>query len=187
MKVFAIIPSGGTGQRFGGTLPKQYVLCKGKEILSYTLDIFLNNEMIDEIIIPAQPDYFHQIHDILKKSNHSNKNTKVVEGGNTRQDSVFNALSSISAKDDDLILVHDAARPLLSQNILNNALNSAISFDNVTVAIKARDTLLNGGDFVVDYIDRSKMYYVQTPQIFRYSVLKFAMELANISRFQATD
>lgn len=186
MKVIAIIPSGGKGARMGESLPKQYHLIEGKELISYTLDVFQNNHLIDEMIIPAQRDYFPLLENI-KKTNHFSKITKVVEGGAERQDSVYNAVMAADAKDDDIIVIHDAARPLLSQSILNEAVNSAKTFDNILVSISARDTLVKGDENVHSYIDRTGVFYAQTPQVFRYCVLKESLEKAMNENFYGTD
>ena len=180
MKKIVILPSGGKGLRLGTEVPKQYVKVHDRELISYTIEMFEKCELIDEIVISAQKDYF----DLLKKvirDNNFNKVVKIVEGGKERQDSVYNALSSLSAEDNDLIIVHDAARPLLSQNVLINSIQIAEKFDNVVVAIKAKDTLLKGDEFVSGYLDRSEIYYAQTPQIFRFSILKNAMERLGLS------
>ena len=186
MKTYAIIPSGGESKRFGGEIPKQYLKVNGKEIIVYTLEIFQNCDLIDEIIIAAKTEYFALLGELKEKYNLS-KVTNIVEGGKERQDSVFKGLSSITAEKNDLIAVHDAARPLLSGKILSNALNDAENFDNVVVAIKARDTLIKGEKNVEEYIDRNEIYYAQTPQIFRYKILMDAMKKAYNENFIGTD
>lgn len=186
MTTYAIIPSGGVGKRINSSLPKQYVKIKGKELIAYTLEIFQKSELIDKIIIAAQLDFFPLIEEIKIKYNIS-KLVKIIEGGSERQNSVFNALMATEADENDLIVVHDAARPLLSQNILTNAIIEAKTFDNVIVAIKANDTLVSGNLFVQDYLDRNSTYLVQTPQISKYKNLVDAMNLANTNNFIGTD
>lgn len=186
MTTYAIIPSGGVGKRINSSLPKQYVKIKGKELIAYTLEIFQKSDLIDKIIIAAQPQYFSLLEEIKEKFNIS-KLFKIVEGGLERQASVYNALIATNAKDNDIIVVHDAARPLLSQNILNRALIEAKTFDNIIVAIKATDTLVSGDVFVQDYLDRNTTYLVQTPQISKYRILTDAMESANKMNFFGTD
>lgn len=190
MKTIVILPSGGEGKRFGGTLPKQYIKVNGKEILAYTISIFDKCEMIDEIVVAANEKYFGLISDLIEK-NHFHKPVKIVRGGKERQDSVFNALSSLSCSANDLIVVHDAVRPLLPQQVLIGALNSAKEFDNVVVGIKARDTLIESDTpenlSVSGYIDRNKIFYAQTPQIFRFSVLFDSMKKAHNEGFLGTD
>jgi 2-C-methyl-D-erythritol 4-phosphate cytidylyltransferase len=187
MKTIAIIPAGGKGIRSGTAAPKQYLKFHDKELIVYTLDIFQQNEMIDEIIISAEGNYINLLNDLKEKYNLS-KILKVVEGGDTRQDSVYNALKSLTAAaDDDLIAVHDAARPLLPQEVLTNAVNTAKQKGNALVCIKAKDTLIKGNKFVESYLDRDEVYYVQTPQIFPYSVLMQAMKNAYKNNFIGTD
>ena len=186
MKTFAIIPSGGTGNRIGTDLPKQYLQFNGKELIAYTIDIFQKCDLIDEIIISARKDYFDLLHTI--KNNYSFfKISKIVEGGEERQHSVFNALKSINAKDDDLIIVHDAVRPLLPHDILMKAIKTAKISGSAVVAIKAKDTLIKGMDSVVSYIDRQDVYYAQTPQVFHYKILLDAMNQAEKENFIGTD
>jgi 2-C-methyl-D-erythritol 4-phosphate cytidylyltransferase len=190
MKTFVILPSGGRGVRFGGTLPKQYIKVNGKEILAYTIEIFEKCGLVNEIIIAADENYFQLINGIKEEYNFS-KVTRVIKGGKERQDSVYNALSSLTCSNDDLIIVHDAVRPLLTQNILESAINSAILFDNVVVGIKAQDTLIEFDNienhFATGYVDRSKIFYAQTPQIFRYSNLMDSMKKAYKENFIGTD
>ncbi len=186
MKTYAIIPSAGRGIRAGTNSPKQYHLFNSKEMIVYTLEIFQNCPLIDEIIIAADKEYF-QLLEKLKEKYHLDKVTRIVEGGKERQHSVSNALFSIDADTNDLIAVHDAARALLPENVLENAINSAKKFDNVVVAINARDTLIKGKDKVTDYIDRNEVYYAQTPQIFKYGIITEALKRANEDGFIGTD
>jgi len=186
MKTYAIIPSGGIGQRIDSSLPKQYIQINGKELIAYTLEIFQKCDQIDEIIIPAQREYFELLNSIKSKYG-IDKLTNIVEGGDERQNSVFNALQSISAEDGDLIIVHDAARPLLPQKVLFDAIENAKKFGSIIVAIRAKDTLVKGNIFVEDYIDRNEVFYVQTPQIFNYKILYESMILASKSNFIGSD
>jgi len=186
MKVFAIIPAAGKGSRSGNSIPKQYIKFKGKELIAYTIELFQKNKNIDEIIIPADLDYFDLLNKIKKKYNLS-KVQKILRGGNERQDSVYNALRQIKAEKDDLVLVHDAARPLLPDEILDIAIAAAKRKGNAVVCIKAGDTLIQGNDTIKKYIDRKEVYYVQTPQIFKYTDLSKAMEQAFVRNFYGTD
>jgi 2-C-methyl-D-erythritol 4-phosphate cytidylyltransferase len=187
MKTIAIIPAGGKGIRSGTAAPKQYLKFNDKELIVYTLEIFQQNEMIDEIIISTEGNYINLLNDLKEKYDLS-KISKVVKGGDTRQDSVYNALKSITDVDDkDLVAVHDAARPLLPQNVIINAIETAKQKGNALVCIKARDTLIKGNKVVESYVERDKVYYVQTPQIFAYSVLIKAMKNAYENNFNGTD
>jgi 2-C-methyl-D-erythritol 4-phosphate cytidylyltransferase len=186
MKVYSIIPSGGIGKRINTPLPKQYIKFHGKELIAYTLDIFQQSDLIDEIIVASQKEYFSIIEKIKERFNFS-KLTKIVEGGKERQDSVFNALKSINTDKDDIIVVHDAARPILPSSILEESINTAKKSGAVVVAIKAKDTLFKGNASVVNYIDRNEFFYAQTPQVFKYEILFSAMQKAENENFIGTD
>ena len=186
MRTFAIIPAAGKGKRSGYSLPKQYVKFGGKELIAYTLEVFQKNKLVDEIIIAAHPDYFKLLEKIKKKYRLT-KIQKIVKGGKERQDSVYKALLAIKADKNDLIAVHDAARPLLPQKILTNAIKTAQTKSNALVCIKAKDTLVKGTNIVDSYIDRENVYYVQTPQLFKFSDLMKAMRKAYSAGFYATD
>jgi 2-C-methyl-D-erythritol 4-phosphate cytidylyltransferase len=186
LKTFVIIPAGGKGKRSGTETPKQYLKFHGKELIAYTLEVFQKNNLVDEIIIAAEPEYFPLLNEIKKKFDLT-KVSKIVEGGEERQDSVYNALKTLKANDNDLIAVHDAARPLLPDDILMKAINTAKEKGNALVCLIARDTLLKGDQIVKEYVDRKEMYYVQTPQIFRYKDLKKAVKKAYEKNFIGTD
>ena len=186
MKTFVIIPAGGKGKRGGTATPKQYIRFHGKELIAYTLEVFQRNNLVDEIIISAEQPYFTLLNKIAKDYNLT-KISQLVVGGEERQDSVYNALKAIKADDVDLVAVHDAARPMLSDPILTKAINTAKEKGNALVCLKARDTLLKGDHIVKEYIDRSEIYYAQTPQIFRYKDLKKAMKKAYEKNFIGTD
>ena len=186
MKTVAIIPSGGIGSRILSSIPKQYVKVLGKELIVYTLEVFQNCEMIDEIIIPANESYFDLLYQIKEKYNLT-KVSEIILGGKERQNSVYNGLISKIFDENDLIAVHDAARPLLTNSLLKNAINSAKTYDSIVVGINARDTLIQAENYVSGYLDRTNIYYAQTPQIFRYNILKQAFDKANEEKFIATD
>jgi len=186
MKVFAIIPSGGTGKRMNHLLPKQYIKFNEKELIAYTLEIFQRCKLIDEVIIASQKDFFNLLKDIKEKYSFT-KLLRIVEGGEERQNSVFNALKSIKAEKNDLVVVHDAVRPLLPENILIQAIETAKNFGSAVVAIKAKDTLIKGSDSVITFVDRKEIFYAQTPQIFRYEILFDAMTKAEKENFIGTD
>lgn len=186
MKCYTIIPSGGSGKRAGTSVPKQYLQFNGKELIAYTLEVFQRSELIDEIIVAAGKDFFELIEAIKEKYSFT-KLTKIVEGGEERQHSVFNALKTIRAEGDDLIIVHDAVRPFLSLDLLSRAIETAKNFGSVVAAIKAKDTLIKGSDSVLSYVDREEIFYVQTPQIFRYKIISDAMKKAAEENFIGTD
>ena len=186
MRTFALIPAGGKGLRVGKNVPKQYLKFYGKELIAYTLDVFQKSALVDEIVIAAEPAYFKKLY-ALKEKYKLNKITKIISGGEERQDSVFIALSSLPAKKNDIVIVHDAARPMLTQNILADSINIAKKKGNAIVCIKAKDTLINKSDKDTGYLDRENVYYVQTPQTAKFSHLMNAFLKAKEENFKATD
>jgi 2-C-methyl-D-erythritol 4-phosphate cytidylyltransferase len=186
MKVYAVIPAGGKGTRSGSSVPKQYVKFNKKELIIYTLEVFQQNKLIDEIVISADTSRFRLLNRLKQKYNLS-KITGIVEGGKERQDSVYKGLCSLRCNKNDIVVVHDAARPLLPADILTNAITTAKKKGNALVCIKAKDTLIKGNKLVDSYINRNEIYYVQTPQIFRYADMMNAMEKAYAEGFTGTD
>lgn len=186
MSCIAIIPAGGKGFRSGFSTPKQYLKVGGKEIIVYTIQTFQKNKLINKILIAAEPEYFSLLLKLVKKYK-LNKVKLIVQGGSTRQHSVLNAVLASDAEDNDLIVVHDAARALLPDDVLTNSIISAKKNGNALVCIKARDTLIKGKKFVDDYLNRDEVYYVQTPQIFKYKDLYKALIKAEKENFIGTD
>ena len=167
MKTFAIIPAGGKGIRSGSAAPKQYLKFGGKELIAYTLDVFQKNKLVDEIIVSSESTYFTLLWAIKEKYKIT-KAKQIVEGGKERQDSVYNALKSLNAEENDLVIVHDAARPLLPSGILTEAIKTAKVKGNALVCVKVSDTLVKADEVVDYYVNREGIYYVQTPQIFKF-------------------
>lgn len=192
MKVIAIIPAGGKGLRAGSAdkkgiaTPKQYLRFNNKELIAFTLETFQKNKLINKIIIAAEATYFDLLVKIINKYR-LRKVKLIVEGGQSRQHSVYNALLSADASANDLIVVHDAARPLLPDEVLSNAINISKEKGNALVCIKAKDTLIKAKKYVDEYLNRDEVYYVQTPQIFRYKDLLKAMNKAFKENFIGTD
>ena len=184
--MIAIIPAGGKGIRSGLPAPKQYLKFNGRELIAYTIGVFQKNKLVNEIIIAAEKQYHPVIEQLRIKYNFT-KIKKIVEGGKERQDSVFNALSFVEAGKNDLIVVHDAARPLLPQEVLSEAISTAAVKGNALVCLKSKDTVVQGKKYVESYLNRDKIFNVQTPQIFKYKDLKYAMEKAYNENFCGTD
>jgi 2-C-methyl-D-erythritol 4-phosphate cytidylyltransferase len=186
MKTFAIIPAGGKGIRSGSAAPKQYLKFGGKELIAYTLDVFQKNKLVDEIIVSSESTNFTLLWAIKEKYKIT-KVKQIVEGGKERQDSVYNALKSLNAEENDLVIVHDAARPLLPSGILTEAIKTAKVKGNALVCVKVSDTLVKADEVVDYYVNREGIYYVQTPQIFKFIDLMNAMNSAYEDNFYGTD
>ena len=186
MRKIVLIPAGGKGSRSGFSKPKQFIKVNGKELIIFSLETFQKSRLINEIIISADKSFFPLL-EKLKLKYGLTKIKQIVEGGKERQDSVYNALSSVSADPDDLIIVHDAARPLLSAEVLKEAVKTAELKGNSVVCVRGSNTLIRGKKYVNEYISRENVLYVQTPQIFRYRDLMKAMKKAYNDNFYGTD
>ena len=167
-KVNAIIPAGGTSSRFGNKnklLEKIY----GTEVIKYTINAFEYSN-IDEIIICANKTIIDELNQIFKDS----PKVKIIEGGQTRQASVYNGLKTCEC---DYVLIHDGARPMISTELINRAIEMVKEKKALTVATKTIDTIKEVVDGkIVRTIDRSKLYNTQTPQAFEYRLIKEAHE-----------
>ena len=165
-KVNAIIPAGGTSSRFGNKnklLEKIY----DKEVIRYPIEAFEKSE-IDEIIICANINIIEELKEIFKNS----QKVKIIEGGATRQESVFNGLKASKC---DYVLIHDGARPMISTDLINSAIEEVKTKKALTVATKTIDTIKEVIDGkIVKTIDRAKLYNTQTPQAFEYNLIKDA-------------
>ena len=163
-KINAIIPAGGTSSRFGN---KNKLLEKinGKEVIKYTVQAFENSN-VDEIIICANVSIIEELQEILKDC----RKVKIIEGGETRQASVFNGLK---ASECDYVLIHDAARPMITTDLVNQTIEMVKDKNALTVATKTIDTIKEVEDGkITRTIDRAKLYNTQTPQAFKYELIK---------------
>lgn len=175
---YAIILASGTGTRFKEEKPKQFAKVAGKTILEHTLYIFEKNTLIDKIIIVITPQYHDILEEILLKNNYK-KIFKVLKGGDTRKESSYIGISAID-NDNSHVIIHDCARPFLSDNIIKKCINALKKYDAVDVAINCSDTIIevNENQCIHNIPNRSKMRRGQTPQCFKTSIIKKAHELS---------
>ena len=162
----SIIVAAGSGSRLASETPKQFLKLKDVEILAYSVQSFLKHPEINEVIIVTSADYLdHVIHQY--------PDCKVVVGGETRQDSVFNGLQACSP-DTDIVLIHDAARPLLPSRVIDNCLSSLETYDGVAPAIMPVDSMVQLEDSGFRNLRRDSLRTIQTPQCFHMAILKAA-------------
>jgi len=175
-KVIAILTSAGSGSRFSNAsgkkqIPKQFIKVNGLEVFLYSLLVLQKCRLVGEIYITADNKYFDLIHKAVVKNGIS-KLTALVEGGKTRFNSVRNAVLRVDAKPDDLILIHDAARPNIDQSFVENIILTAQKFGEVIPGVKLTDTIKrDSGGYVKETLSRENLWTIQTPQVFRYKVL----------------
>ena len=140
--------------------------------------VFNNCPLIDEVYFVSHENYIKESQKIIDEFNLP-KVKQIVKGGSTRQESVYNALQAIKAKDNDIILIHDCARPLVDEEIIKENIKACEKYDAVETAVKVVDTIIEcNGEQMVQPLDREKLYQVQTPQTFRYSIIKEAQQYA---------
>lgn len=174
----AVILAGGSGNRFGGNRPKQFLKVAGKMIIEHTIDVFENNENIDEIAIVCKEEFIPDVEQMVI-DNQFRKVGKILHGGNERYQS---SLSAINAYPDDVNLVfHDAVRPLLNNRIINDCIEALSVYNAVDVAIPSTDTIIQvaSSSNTIDSIpDRNQLMNGQTPQCFKRQTIKKAYDLA---------
>ena len=168
-KFSLIITAGGTSSRYGGE-NKLLVKLKDKTVIEETVSKFVDFEEIDEIIISANISIIEILEDLLKSPK-----IKIIEGGNTRQKSVYNALKQVK---NDYVIIHDGARPLIRKETIAYVLEDVITKGAVSVMTKTTDTIKEVAEDgrIIRTIDRSKLYNTQTPQAFKTSLIKTAHE-----------
>lgn len=182
----AIIVAAGSGKRFGGETPKQFLEILGKPLIIHTLECFESCSSIDEIILVLAKDEIENFNNKLSKHK-LKKLTKIISGGKTRAGSVYNGLKEIKAETAEIIAVHDGARPLISGEEISKTIEKAKETGAACLVAKVTDTIkeISEGK-IVQTIDRTRLRRALTPQCFRYEILKRAFEENEIDEI-ATD
>lgn len=188
-----IVVAAGSGKRLGGNIPKQYLLLNGKPILYYSLKVFEESPLIKNVSVVISRDAEYLYDDFLQKyGNEFSKITYPFFGGKERSDSVFNAMSEISKHfipDDNLIAIHDCARPLLSHDLLKKLYETAETFGGSAPALPLTDTVkeTDSEGFIVSNPVREKLKSVQTPQVFNFAQYWKAVRKCNEKNIHVTD
>ncbi len=178
IKYWAVVPAAGVGKRMNADRPKQYLPLLDKTVIEHTLMRLLKADVFSAVAVSiSEEDPYWPELDIA-----SNEKVITAAGGKERADSVLSALKAIRtlASDDDWVLVHDAARPCITTIDIIHLINS-LKTDDVggILALSSHDTLKNvQGDFIVETLDRRHIWRALTPQMFRYGLLKSALEAA---------
>jgi 2-C-methyl-D-erythritol 4-phosphate cytidylyltransferase/2-C-methyl-D-erythritol 2,4-cyclodiphosphate synthase len=174
MHVTAIIAAGGTGRRLGADRPKQLLEVSGKSLLQHSVDAFRSHPAITDVIV-ALPS------DLAGAPPRWLDGVRVVEGGARRQDSVANACDAVPSTA-DIVLVHDAARPFVSADVITRAIDGAVAHGAAIVAVPVSDTVKRvarhagaGSSVIVETLPRDEIFLAQTPQAFRRQILMEAI------------
>ncbi|HZS98958.1 MAG TPA: 2-C-methyl-D-erythritol 4-phosphate cytidylyltransferase [Terriglobales bacterium] len=200
MKVIVIIPAAGLGTRMapvtskGKGPSKQFTELGGTPILIHTIRKFAASSQVNEIVVALRKDEMSGFQERLRTDNTGgvSAKTRLVEGGEHRQHSVANALATISASTDDVVLVHDAVRPFVTAEIVDEVIQGAQKFGAAIAGVPAVDTIKKvertaDGALITATIPREHVVMAQTPQGFRYDVLKKAFDEAAADGFLGTD
>ena len=173
-KVTAIILVAGSSTRFGQNRNKNFDKVGGKEILLYSLEAFNENELVNDIIVVYKKGE-ESVIDTLVSRVEIKKPLKIVEGGNTRQASVYNA---ITKTDSDIVIIHDGARPMIRQRFITEAIGEMENFNGATIAVRSKDTIKISDDngIVKETTFRKNTWVIQTPQCFDRKFLVSAHE-----------
>lgn len=194
MKVSVILPAAGLGTRMGkpaqpekgGVSRKQFMLLDGQPILVHTVRKFAASPLITEIVIAIRSEDMEWAQELVKAESRQ-KPIRTVEGGDSRQQSVENALATISP-DTDLVAVHDAVRPFVDQAIIERVIVEAEQNGAAIVGIVPVDTVkLAHLNKIRQTLTRERLILTQTPQVFRYDLLKRAFDQARADGFTGTD
>ena len=165
----AIILAGGVGERFNDKIPKQFLKIDDKQLMiEYSIDKFSKNDNIDDIILVVHKDWFNLIDEKYK-------NYKVVVGGDNRFFSSYIGLKQCS-KNSKYVFIHDAARPFISNNLINDGLKFVKDNDAAIPILDINESVIYQKRESFDYINRDKVKIIQTPQVFKFEIIKDAYE-----------
>ncbi|MGG7178989.1 2-C-methyl-D-erythritol 4-phosphate cytidylyltransferase [Clostridium paraputrificum] len=184
--ISAIILAGGKGKRMGSDLSKQFILVNKKPILYYTIKRFIECSIIDKIVLVLPKDEIEYCKkEVLDR--YSLKVQCIVEGGTERQDSVYNGL--MAAEGCDIVLIHDGARPFVSNEIIENGINYAMRYGAAAPGVVPKDTIKikDEDGFSKETPNRNSLVAVQTPQVFKWKVIKDCHEKIREEDVAVTD
>ncbi len=186
----AVVLAGGSGQRFGADLPKQFLPIAGKTVIEHSVSAFEQCISIDEIAIVMHADYLPMMQDIINK-NGWKKVRKLLPGGAERHYSTLSAISTYENTSDTNLIFHDAARPAVSQRIINDTVTALQTHPAVAVAVPTTDTIFEvteDGGFITGIPIRRQLRCAQTPQAFHINVIREAYRKALLDpHFTSTD
>lgn len=187
-KVYAVIPAAGSGSRLGGATPKQFLQLEEKPILVHTVQRFESSSDVDEIALAVPEESITEVEQLVTRYR-LNKVSKIVAGGEKRQDSVHNIVKRLDFRANDLVLVHDGVRPFVHPEKIKQLVLACRDHEAAILAVQPKDTIRrsNGGGFFDQTLDRSALWLIQTPQAFKASLLVKAFEKASKERFYSTD
>ncbi|MFD1738258.1 2-C-methyl-D-erythritol 4-phosphate cytidylyltransferase [Bacillus salitolerans] len=185
MNYKVVIPAAGLGKRMNAGMNKQFITLNGKPVIIHTLTVFENDPKCIGISLVVNRDDRKEFEALLS-SYHISKVDQLVLGGKERQDSVWNGLQKTSST--GLVLVHDGARPFITQEKIHELIDAAEKNGAAILAVPVKDTIKKVTNGLVDEtVERSSLWAVQTPQAFHMQLLEEAFRKADIDHFIGTD
>jgi 2-C-methyl-D-erythritol 4-phosphate cytidylyltransferase len=182
-----LLMAAGSGSRMAGKMPKQFLELGGKPMAAHSLDLFERCKLIDEIILVAPEEHLVLASNELVDRFSFKKINKITTGGETRQESVMAGLSACP-KGTDLVAIHDAARPLLTMELLNESIEKARRTKAAILAVLAKESVkLADGEIITATLKRDTVWIAQTPQVFRFDEILSAHKRADEAEYEATD
>lgn len=187
----AVIPAAGRGERMGSRTKKQFLALCGLPVIIHTLAVFQKSPFIDEIICVASKED-HPFLGRLISQHALTKVKRVIPGGDRRQDSVQSAIDLLEEEQrppDDIVLVHDGVRPLVTLELIEQVVSATQKFGGAVAALPVTDSLkeVSADHFIQKSVAREKIWSMQTPQAFRLALLSEAYREAARDRFSGTD
>lgn len=186
MSVAALIAAAGRGSRLGGTRPKQFLPIGGEPMLAKTLAVFQQAPVIDHIVVMVPSGEEHYCREAIVRRYGLAKVRAVVAGGETRQASVVAGLQAVD-RSTSIVVIHDAARPFVTEAIIKRVVESARTTGAAIAALPIVDTLKRSVDGRAMTVERDGLWAAQTPQAFRIDLFRNAAERAVLDGFVGTD
>jgi 2-C-methyl-D-erythritol 4-phosphate cytidylyltransferase len=189
-KAFALIPAAGMGKRMGASINKQYLLLDGLPIVARTISVFEESPLIEAIYLVIPSDEIPYCREHVVAACGFRKVVEIVPGGRERQNSVMNGLNAMhrNVSGDDVVLIHDGVRPLITPQLLHESIEIARVNDGALVAVPAKDTIKTVCDgIIIDTLPREMLWQAQTPQSFRFATIYSAHREAEQKGFMGTD
>lgn len=178
-KIAVLIPAAGQGKRMGSSVKKPYLMLTDKPILSHTIERFERNSAVDDIFVIVHEADFESCNNNVLDPYRYKKVRGLIPGGETRQASVFNGLSAL-ADDVDYVIIHDGVRPFINDEIIAKCLEATAEWGASVAAVPVKETIkfCNEDHFIVETLDRKLLWRVQTPQVFRKTLIETAHKKA---------
>lgn len=169
-KITAIVLAAGQGKRMNTSVQKQYLLIEDKPVLYYSLKCF-EDSVIDDVVLVVGKDEIEYCKNNIVDMYNLRKVSRIIAGGKERYDSVYNGLCAI--EDSDYVMIHDGARPFISDDIINRSIDAVIEYDACTVGMPVKDTIkiVDEDNFGKDTPNRKYVWQIQTPQSFKYELI----------------